>query len=487
MITPAQLQVDPEKRVTSLTSHGVAGLNRHSVKGTRKNLLSPFYSYVMHHKKGKTTCLTIGVTIALVFLITPTMAYYNFSGWPVVSRTNGTVNGGVFIDYEPWDGSKDLSLSTLVPNGTVRVAYLYTGIWGGTENYHGWVNVTFNNVTDCNGLGPVHLQGKNDTNQHVWCTTHGKHWMFYNVTNLTDAGIVNTVRVRKNNETAGAFDGRVYGIILIVVYEGGDNPKNTQYWINDGNDALHYDAPVWPPVGERNTGTTGFAGTEVDWGNVTRANLTILWLTAYDPPYSEGLKFNDIILDTSMITSNTFDIHTWDVTNYVASSGNGAWYTRGDDTFINVPNVILVLESDPTDRLDTGSPEHPYPSIAGIHNGTLTVTNTMTINTMYTYHCAGTGGHTEFVRIWNETTGDCAEAHWDGYRGDYLNISFNRTFTLQKGVTYNYTIQTGSYPQILHETSKQVTGGTLTCTKFVDANGEEHDNWIPAFNLYYVR
>jgi len=42
------------------------------------------------------------------------------------------------------------------------------------------------------------------------------------------------------------------------VYEGGDNPKNIQYWINDGSDGLNYKTP-------NNNGTTDFAGT-VDMG-----------------------------------------------------------------------------------------------------------------------------------------------------------------------------------------------------------------------------
>jgi hypothetical protein len=105
---------------------------------------------------------------------------------------------------------------------------------------------------------------------------------------------------------------------------------------------------------------------------------------------------------------------------------------------------------------------------------------------MYTYPCSGTGGHTELVKIWNETTGNCAEAHWEGYTGDYHNISFNKTLILKKGGIYNYTIRTGSYPQIHHRDELEAVGGTGTirCTKFVDANGKENNNWIPAIKLY---
>jgi len=185
------------------------------------------------------------------------------------------------------------------------------------------------------------------------------------------------------------------------------------------------------------------------------------------------------------VDSNTFELNTWDVTDYVAASGNNAWYTRGGDGYISITNVILVVEKDPKDFFDTGSPDkHYYPSIAGTHTGTLKVTNDMTISTMYTYPCPGTGGHTELVKIWNETTGDCAEAHWDGYHGNYHNISFNPTLTLKRGVIYNYTITTGSYPRIHHQDELVGEGGVIRCAEFTDVNGKEYDSWIPAFKLY---
>ena len=50
--------------------------------------------------------------------------------------------------------------------------------------------------------------------------------------------------------------------------------------------------------------------------------------------------------------------------------------------------------------------------------------------------------------------------------------------------TYNYTIVTGSYPQIIHEPSWNAIGGVITCTEFVDVNGKRNVNWIPAIKLY---
>jgi subtilisin len=127
--------------------------------------------------------------------------------------------------------------------------------------------------------------------------------------------------------------------------------------------------------------------------------------------------------------------------------------------------------------------EGTYPSIFGTHNGTIIPSHNVTVSKIYTYPCAGTGGHTEYAKIWNSSWNDGAEAHWNGYTGDWYNISFNHSFTLLAGEIYNYTIITGSYPQIIHEPSFNTIGGTITCTEFRDANGKEYDNWIPAIRL----
>jgi len=315
---------------------------------------------------------TLAFALAFIAFSTPAMANYAFDGWAVTTRTNGTINGTVFIDSVGWNGDTTLTLSTNVPAGTVRRAYLYTGVWGGTETRTGWVNVTFNGDSTHNGLGPIHLEGENDQNSNVWCTGHGKYWWWYNVTDLTNAGQTNTATTSKIN---GTIDGRVYGIVLVVVLEN-NSLHPIQYWINDGSDALNYVTP-------NDDGTTYFNGT-VDSANVTYAELTMVHLTGYDPVCSNCLEFNGNSLDTSMVDSNSFEINSWDVTNYITSSENDAWYTRcGDyptcseeqsDPYVNICNAILTLNDTGNDlvvsNIDIGTPRpnHDFTVYATIKN-----------------------------------------------------------------------------------------------------------------------
>ena len=309
-------------------------------------------------KRGAVMLITLAFVLAFIAFSTPAMANYAFDGWAPTTRTNGTINGTVFIDSVPWNGQTTLSGSFDVPAGTVKKAYLYSGIWGGSETYTGWVSVEFNGEE----LGPLHLEGENDQNPNVWCTGHGKYWWWYDVTNRTNAGQTNTATVSKIN---GTIDGRVYGIVLVVVLEN-DSLHPIQYWINDGSDALNY-------VTSHNEGTTYFNGT-VDTANVTYAELTMVHLTGYDPVCSNCLEFNGNSLNTSMVDSNTFEINSWDVTNYIASSGNNAHYMRGDDPYVNICNAILTLNDTGKDlvvtNIDIGTPRpnHDFTVYATIKN-----------------------------------------------------------------------------------------------------------------------
>ena len=152
-----------------------------------------------------------------------------------------------------------------------------------------------------------------------------------------------------------------------------------------------------------------------------------------------------------------------------------------DDGATNSTNKTITVYS-PAAIFDTGSPKNPYPSIMGTHTGTIKPNHTVIATKLYTYPCIGTGGHTKYAEIWNTTWN--ATATWNGYERDWHNITFDKTVVLLANKTYNYTIRTGSYPKIIHESPFNATGGEITCTKFTDANGKIYYDWIPAIRLY---
>jgi len=141
--------------------------------------------------------------------------------------------------------------------------------------------------------------------------------------------------------------------------------------------------------------------------------------------------------------------------------------------------TLTLAEPTPMPIFDTGS--GTYPSIFGTHNGTIKPNQTITVQKLYTYPCPGTGGHSEYVRIWGNRLD--ANATWEGYGGDWHNITFDEPFMLEANLTCNYTIRTGSYPQIIHAKEFNATGGKITCEEFIDANGKRYVDRIPAIRL----
>ena len=91
----------------------------------------------------------------------------------------------------------------------------------------------------------------------------------------------------------------------------------------------------------------------------------------------------------------------------------GAGYDIGCYEFISTPSVF-----------DTGA--GTYPSIMGIHKGKIIPSCNINVSRLYAYPCAGTGGHTESIELYEN--GDLiANGTWDGYRSDYHNITLHGT------------------------------------------------------------
>jgi hypothetical protein len=205
-------------------------------------------------------------------------------------------------------------------------------------------------------------------------------------------------------------------------------------------------------------GTAGFAYTLLPGGTPLNGSGVLATIKFNTSEEAEG-TFN-LILTEVMIKNTTAEVP------------------------VHVYNGTVEIVTPPplTPVLDTGS--GTYPSISGTHNGTIKPNQTITVYKMYSYPCPGTGGHSEYVRIWNKS-GTITEGNWTGYGCDWHNISFNKPFILKANESYNYTLRTGSYPQIIHKQNHTTLDGSLiTCEEFIDANGKIYGDWIPAIKFF---
>ncbi|MBA5942592.1 MAG: hypothetical protein H0M93_04645 [Methanophagales archaeon] len=205
--------------------------------------------------------------------------------------------------------------------------------------------------------------------------------------------------------------------------------------------------------GEKNVNVFGDA---VD--NVTPVNLQVTMAVKVVADDSGNFSLE---IDTGGVPEGEFLISAGELTRVV---------------YIGTPPPATTI-------FDTDAPANPFPSIAGTHTGTITPDYTITVTRLYTYAISGTGGHTRYARIANAT------ATWDryGYVDDWRYITFDKPVVLLAGRTYNFTIRTGSYPQIHHTPALQTANGWINCTGFIDVNGRTHQGWIPAIKLLGVR
>ena len=158
---------------------------------------------------------------------------------------------------------------------------------------------------------------------------------------------------------------------------------------------------------------------EEQWGSTLDAVVTIVIF--------EGYSYEDKVNKTGKIDAEKL------------KEKNGGTALTEDDldwirTHSNGKDKFCYTEV-ATPTFDTGRSENPYPSISGKFIGTIKTNTKIIAKKLYTYACEGTGGHTEHALICNSTW--CAEAKWEGYKGDWMNISFNRTVILMPYETYN--------------------------------------------------
>ncbi|KAF5410627.1 MAG: hypothetical protein C5S43_04480 [Candidatus Methanocomedens sp.] len=262
------------------------------------------------------------VIILLLFMFIPAVqASYSYDGIPFTIASQGTLNGGVYIngghglEFPPYSQEFD------VPDGHIRWSRLYVGIWGGKEEYEGWIQVDMNGKS----MDKVPLLGINDDSTNVYCSGHGVYWVYYDVTDITINGENTVIIETSQGEPGNKLDGRVYGAVLTAVYED-ENAPEISYKIFDGNMNLH--SGGWSGNQENiNYETSVFFNDMQDQNSLDGADITVVYLTSSKglPDY---LQLNGHQLGTTpqYLQDMGYQIGVTDIANEVsgdACSGSG--------------------------------------------------------------------------------------------------------------------------------------------------------------------
>ncbi len=250
-------------------------------------------------KNTKKGIIALFSLLAVCLLAQSAMADYDYEGFDLDTVMNDTACcGGAYVNAGDHYGAYGLGTShpdwyvtnyTSVPAGIVEDARLYVGVWAGTETKCGWVNTTLNGQI----VGNVTLGGELDANPaynlthpSVYGSGHGVWWVAHNCTDEVTMGGLNRANATTEEITAG-FDGRVNGIVLVVLYEDSDRAGYTkQYWVNEGNPNLNYGTDY-----DNTTAWFNGAVESCPCGTHVSANLSVVYLaSSYQEP--DMLYFN---------------------------------------------------------------------------------------------------------------------------------------------------------------------------------------------------
>ncbi|MFZ2072054.1 MAG: hypothetical protein WAV32_10800 [Halobacteriota archaeon] len=441
--------------------------------------------------------------------------YDNDAAWSIQQTLDGG-GGYILAGYtESYGaGSKDVWLVKTYPNGSMQ----WYKTFGGSGDD---VAYSVNQVEDDGYILAGYTRSYGAGSKDVWLVkTYPNGSMQWNTTfGGSGDDVAHTVQQTEDGGyiLAGYRTAMLQYVLLLKTYPNGsmqwyktfggsrDDVAYTAQQTEDGGYILagytkpsasfNYDVLLVKtyPNGTRQWGRS-FGGARGEWANsiqqtsdggyifagptiygASGASITAIWLVKIDPNGSMqwDMTFGGTKSDLPRSVQQTVD-GDYILAGYTKSYGAGSmdfWLikVRAAGSGNNNPNF------------DTGS--GTYPSISGTHKGEIKPSDNITVSKMYTYSCAGTGGHTRSIELYENGTLIASDV-WDGYQYDWHNITINPSVILHAGHTYNYTIVTGSYPQIIHAKNKDVTGGIITCKSFVDANGKIYSDWIPAIKFF---
>lgn len=360
--------------------------------------------------KDKASLAGLGILGILIFcmLCAPACAgRYDYNGYSLETIKNGTVKGDVYISYGDHAGFTDnlyptsyyrdnmlVTNFTNVPTSGIQWAMLKVGVYGANTSRSGWMNASLSNSSATellegnkwlNVTPPSNLESYNVINASGSVVYLVDYDVKSALENLSSSTIKATVNAWPETTWGDSYklDSRIYGAVLIVVYESGDT--YTQYWINEGNLNLHKNGNVWVngtsvAVSDFDANITRFDGPVND--TLTNFNLTVGYF-AGDANQKDYLYFNAPTFDDSPYnlinpgwnltnyasylvgtdianstggTKKYFDLKTFDVSGLREPTNNYAIFWRGHDS----NNATIWDPSYPTVNPETESYVSPF-------------------------------------------------------------------------------------------------------------------------------
>jgi parallel beta-helix repeat protein len=218
-------------------------------------------------EKNKIAPIVMAAIVALMvaaFAVTPVVAPGN-PGAGCVADTDyyDTINGNVYFEQQGYAQNSPMTKTFNNVPGNIKLAKVYTGVWQGSPGKGGFFNITVNahttdtykacdpcpNPQNClvdgyqdercdllnDGINSPWNDGLDKVNMHALTVGCGVQFYSFNATPYVVPG-TNTITVKTKacqDCYRGGWDGRIYIIVLLVVYEDQEMPVIT-YWINEG-------------------------------------------------------------------------------------------------------------------------------------------------------------------------------------------------------------------------------------------------------------
>jgi len=297
--------------------------------------------------------IAVMVLAALVALAMPASASGDpGAGCDCDTVLHDTINGNVYFEQLGYM-EKPMEKTFTVPSGTIKEARIYSGVWQGSPGKGGYFNMKIENndigtfTTDtyqacdpCSGspcescqdercdilnnaVNMPHNQNLDLVNMHGYTVGCGVQYYSYDATSYIKPGD-NTITVTTTNCPTcpnGQWDGRIYLIALLVVYE--DGSSETTYWVNEGALYLEKGSGCDGPDdhlyaskyfdGTHVSSPTGVKLWSLGWPHVINGSTTLNGNNLGTPTISEGyaggynevmVKWNDIPPGYLHATSN---------------------------------------------------------------------------------------------------------------------------------------------------------------------------------------